>query len=171
MRLFRLILVRQSYELGLVLNVRITNPDSIIVCVRSTVCNHRPVLRGCMIMQSTTCQSLFRSASLSPINCQRRYRPSCIYVSVCVFRRCRSSRSRAERLQSASANKEQGPEIERSTEHLAALLCSVITASILLGSNSNWPFRVSAIRSLTWIIVRVLTSHCNTMASQKRDDA
>ena len=32
---------------------------SIIVRVRSTACNHGPVLRGCMIMQSTTCHSMF----------------------------------------------------------------------------------------------------------------
>ena len=75
-----------------------------------------------------------------------------------------------ERLQSASANKEQRPEIDRSTEHLAALLCSVLTASILLGSNSNWLFWLSAIRSLTSIIVRVLMSVCNTMVSPKCED-
>ena len=97
MRLFRLFLVRQFYEIGLALNVRITNPDSIIVRIRSSACNHGPVLRGCMIMQSTTCQSIVRSDSLSPINRLRRYRPSCIDVSVCVCRCCRSSRSRAER--------------------------------------------------------------------------
>ena len=31
--------------------------ESIIVRVLSNVCNHGPVLRGCMIMQSTTCHS------------------------------------------------------------------------------------------------------------------
>ena len=41
--LFRLLLLRQSHEIGLALNARITNPDSIIVRVGSTVCNHGPV--------------------------------------------------------------------------------------------------------------------------------
>ena len=80
--LFRLLLLQQSYEIGLALNVRITNPDLIILCVRSTACNHGPVLRGCMIMQSTTCQSFFRSDSLSQINSLRLYRPSYLDVSV-----------------------------------------------------------------------------------------
>ena len=83
---FRLILLRQSYAIGLVQNVGTTNPDVIIVRVRSTVCNDGPVLRGCMIMQSTTCQSPVRSDSLSPINRLRHYRPSFLDERVCVCR-------------------------------------------------------------------------------------
>ena len=125
MRLFRLSLVRQSYEIGLGLNVRITNPDLTIVFVRSTVCNHGPVLRGCMIMQSTTCQTLVRSESLSPINRLRCYRPSCLDESVFVFfaaaDRRGHERNAWDQLARASY---KVPKIGRSTEGLAASHCS-----------------------------------------------
>ena len=43
-----------TFQGGLVLsNVHV------IVRFRSTACNHTPVLRGCMIMQSTTCPATF----------------------------------------------------------------------------------------------------------------
>ena len=49
--------------------------SGIIVGVQSTACNHGPVLRGCMIMQSTTSPFDARNDSLSPIDCLHLYRP------------------------------------------------------------------------------------------------
>jgi len=57
----------------------------IIVGARSTACNHGQVLRGRMIMQSTTCHSLMRSESLVPINRLRRDRPAPNCEGVCVL--------------------------------------------------------------------------------------
>ena len=42
--------------------------SDIIVRVQSTACNHGPVSRGCMKMQSTTRHSTTRGDSMSPIN-------------------------------------------------------------------------------------------------------
>jgi len=57
----------------------------IIVGVRSTACNHGHISRGYTIIQSTTCHSLIRSESLSPINRLRLYRPVTSCGSVCVL--------------------------------------------------------------------------------------
>jgi len=77
MPLFRL------FSIKLFFNFELATPN--IVGVRSTACNHGHVLRGCMIMQSTTCPSLIRSESLSPINRLRCYRSVTSSGSVCVL--------------------------------------------------------------------------------------
>ena len=68
MPLFLLFLVKLFFDFELA--------TVIIVGVRSSACNHGQMLRGCMIMQSTTCHSIIRSESLSPINRLRLYRPA-----------------------------------------------------------------------------------------------
>ena len=72
MPLFRLISIKLFFDFELA--------NFIIVGVQSTACNHGQVLRGCMIMQSTTCHSQIRSESLSRI--KRLH----LYQSVTFFR-------------------------------------------------------------------------------------